>query len=62
MTSPFINKAWMPKGMNESRSNPKSPQSDNYCEKIYKSFLDSTAPQGFNEKVVKLAEILDIDL
>ena len=62
MTTPFNNKVWMAKGTNDGKSNPKSPQSDNYCEKIYKSYLDSSAPSGFNEKVVRLAEILDIDL
>lgn len=48
--------------------NPMSPQSDNYCEKLYKSFIDTAnGPASgvgvvFQEKVLRACEMLDIDL
>jgi hypothetical protein len=47
----------------EPKYNPLSPQSDNYCEKLYKSYLDQSAgqPGVFQERIIKVCELLDID-
>ena len=48
--------------------NPMSPQSDTYCEKLYKSFIDtSSGPPNsgnlvFQDKVLRACELLDIDI
>jgi hypothetical protein len=45
---------------NEPKYNPLSPASDNFCEKIYKSLGDGQG--GFQDRVVRLCELLDIDV
>ena len=45
---------------NEPKYNPLSPASDNYCEKIFKAISDGQG--GFQDRAVRLCELLDIDL
>lgn len=54
-----MQKAWMQKPGAAANYNPMSPSSDNFCEKLYKSFLDGA--NGFQERVIKACELLDID-
>jgi hypothetical protein len=40
-----------------------SEESDNFCEKLYKNYLDSNAgqPGVFQDRIVRICEQLDID-
>ena len=54
-----MNKQWNAKAAASQNLNPLSPQSDSYCEKLYRSFKDA---EGFyNERVLRVCQMLDID-
>ena len=56
-------KNWIAKQSVEPKYNPLSEKSDNFCEKLYKNYLDSNAwhPGVFQDRVVRICEQLDID-
>lgn len=56
----MMSRMWQAKSSNEPKYNPLSPASDNYCEKIYKTLQDGHGV--FQERVLKLCEVLDIDV
>lgn len=60
-------KQWFAK-VTGANLNPMSAQSDTYCEKLYKSFIDTSNGHPtsgnlvFQEKVLRACEMLDIDI